>query len=36
VLLCASGEDPFVAEREPMERAVLPLVGTENELRSLE
>jgi hypothetical protein len=26
-LLLAEGEDPFVADRGPMERAVLPLVG---------
>jgi hypothetical protein len=26
-LLLAAGEDPFTSEREPMERAVLPLVG---------
>jgi hypothetical protein len=26
-LLLAPGEDPFTAEREPMERAVLPLLG---------
>lgn len=32
VLLSTAGEDPFTAEREPMERAVLPLVGSREEL----
>ena len=33
-LLLAAGEDPFTAEREPMERAVLPLVGRDPDVTS--
>jgi hypothetical protein len=32
VLLSARGDDPFTAEREPMERAVLPLVGSREDI----